>query len=132
MRAHARCLHFLQTFVFSNVSYSFSLFDTAGQEDYDRLRPISYPDTNVFLVCFSVISPDSIENVRSKYRVYICILVLNMACLYCIHTYNDTSTYVFKVSVIPEPSGCLRLSTTALASPFYWWALSQTAEVTRR
>ena len=52
------------------MSYSFSLFDTAGQEDYDRLRPISYPDTNVFLVCFSVISPDSIENVRSKYRVY--------------------------------------------------------------
>merc|ERR1712032_10898 len=49
------------------VAYSFSLFDTAGQEDYDRLRPISYPDTNVFLVCFSVVSPDSFTNVRAKW-----------------------------------------------------------------
>ena len=56
--------------VFSGVPYSFSLFDTAGQEDYDRLRPISYPDTNVFLVCFSVISPDSFENVRSGHSPF--------------------------------------------------------------
>ena len=44
-----------------------TLFDTAGQEDYDRLRPISYPDTNVFLVCFSVVRPTSFENVKEKW-----------------------------------------------------------------
>jgi GTPase SAR1 family protein len=38
----------------------------AGQEDYDRLRPLSYPDTNVLLICFSIDSPDSLENVPEK------------------------------------------------------------------
>ena len=47
--------------------YTLGLFDTAGQEDYDRLRPLSYPSTDVFLVCFSVISPPSFENVKEKW-----------------------------------------------------------------
>jgi len=45
-------------------SISVGLWDTAGQEDYDRLRPLSYPGTDVFLVCFSVVSPASFENRR--------------------------------------------------------------------
>lgn len=40
---------------------------SAGQEDYDRLRPLSYPQTDVFLVCFSVTSPASFENVKEKW-----------------------------------------------------------------
>eukprot|EP00494_Astrolonche_serrata_P022741 UN22998 len=43
------------------------LWDTAGQEDYDRLRPLSYPQTDVFLVCFSVISEPSFNNVQQKW-----------------------------------------------------------------
>jgi Ras-related C3 botulinum toxin substrate 1 len=44
------------------------LWDTAGQEDYDRLRPLSYPQTDVFLIAFSVVNPASYENVKQKWH----------------------------------------------------------------
>ncbi|KAG7142107.1 GTP-binding protein rhoA like [Verticillium longisporum] len=44
-----------------------ALWDTAGQEDYDRLRPLSYPDSHVILICFSIDSPDSLDNVQEKW-----------------------------------------------------------------
>ncbi|KAK5814821.1 P-loop containing nucleoside triphosphate hydrolase protein [Linnemannia elongata] len=44
-----------------------ALWDTAGQEDYDRLRPLSYPDSHVILICFAIDSPDSLENVQEKW-----------------------------------------------------------------
>ncbi|TCD63059.1 GTP-binding protein Rho1 [Steccherinum ochraceum] len=46
-----------------------ALWDTAGQEDYDRLRPLSYPDSHVILICFAVDSPDSLDNVQEKASV---------------------------------------------------------------
>jgi cell division control protein 42 len=55
------------TVMIGGEPYTLGLFDTAGQEDYDRLRPLSYPQTDVFLVCFSVVAPASFENVREKW-----------------------------------------------------------------
>ena len=46
---------------------SMGLWDTAGQEDYDRLRPLSYPDTDIFIVCYSIVNPSSYTNVKSKW-----------------------------------------------------------------
>lgn len=49
-----------------------NLWDTAGQEEYDRLRTLSYPQTNVFVICFSIASPPSYENVRHKWHPEVC------------------------------------------------------------
>lgn len=56
------------TVMIGGEPYTLGLFDTAGQEDYDRLRPLSYPQTDVFLVCFSVTAPASFENVKEKWQ----------------------------------------------------------------
>jgi len=45
-----------------------SLWDTAGQEDYDRLRPLSYPESDVVLMCFSLDAPQSLENLTEKWH----------------------------------------------------------------
>ncbi|KAJ2510084.1 GTP-binding protein Rho1 [Coemansia sp. RSA 1939] len=44
-----------------------SLWDTAGQEDYDRLRIMAYPGTNIVIVCFSVETIESLENTFEKW-----------------------------------------------------------------
>jgi GTPase SAR1 family protein len=46
-----------------------ALWKTPGQEDYDRLRPLSYPDSHAILICFCVDSPDSLTNVEDKVRL---------------------------------------------------------------
>jgi GTPase SAR1 family protein len=43
-----------------------ALWDTAGQEEYDRLRPLSYPETDVILIGFAIDYPVSLANVQDK------------------------------------------------------------------
>lgn len=43
------------------------LADTAGQDFLDPLRRLCYPDSDVFLLCFSVIKPDTFVAVREKW-----------------------------------------------------------------
>lgn len=45
-----------------------ALWDTAGQEEYDRLRPLSYPESDVILIVFSIDFPVSLANVQDKVR----------------------------------------------------------------
>jgi small GTP-binding protein len=47
-------------------SVQLALWDTAGQEDYERLRPLAYSKAHVLLIGFAVDTPDSLENVRHK------------------------------------------------------------------
>ena len=43
-----------------------ALWDTAGQEEYDRLRPLTYPGSHVILICYSIDIPDGLINVEEK------------------------------------------------------------------
>ncbi|KAH3759121.1 small GTP-binding protein domain [Pelomyxa schiedti] len=52
---------------FEEKAYNVRLWDTAGEEDYDRIRPCCYPGTDIFLLCFSLVYPPSFGNIRSKW-----------------------------------------------------------------
>eukprot|EP01091_Cochliopodium_minus_P006563 TRINITY_DN16514_c0_g1_i1.p1 TRINITY_DN16514_c0_g1~~TRINITY_DN16514_c0_g1_i1.p1 ORF type:complete len:204 (-),score=62.81 TRINITY_DN16514_c0_g1_i1:26-637(-) len=53
--------------MFQEKAVRLSLWDTQGNEDFDRLRPLTYPQTNVFVVCFSVIDPNTFEHAKTKW-----------------------------------------------------------------
>lgn len=47
------------------IHVELALWDTAGvRPDYDRLRPLSYPDSHVIMLCFDISSPDSFDNIQ--------------------------------------------------------------------
>ncbi|KAI3318279.1 Rho2 GTPase [Xylariaceae sp. AK1471] len=48
-------------------SVQLALWDTAGQEDYERLRPLAYAKAHVLLIGFSIDTPDSLDNVKHKW-----------------------------------------------------------------
>jgi len=53
--------------VVDGEAVNLGLWDTAGSDEYKQLRPLSYPGTDVFLICFSVHSVDSWKNVKNKW-----------------------------------------------------------------
>ena len=55
-------------YMYGSIYYTLALHDTAGNEGYDRLRPLSYSGAHVFLMCYSVVSRDAFENVTEKVR----------------------------------------------------------------
>jgi len=53
--------------VVDGKEYTLGLWDTSGQEEYERLRPLAYPQTDVIILTYSVVHPSSFENVRTKW-----------------------------------------------------------------
>ncbi|XP_043930490.1 rho-related GTP-binding protein RhoJ [Protopterus annectens] len=59
--------HYAVTVTVGGKQRLLGLYDTAGQEDYNQLRPLSYANTDVFLICFSVVNPASFHNVQEEW-----------------------------------------------------------------
>jgi len=57
----------LTPMVVDNINTNLYIWDTAGSDDYSRLRPLSYPNTNVFLLVFSLDNPSSLERIRTVF-----------------------------------------------------------------
>ncbi|KAK9884262.1 hypothetical protein WA026_005214 [Henosepilachna vigintioctopunctata] len=58
---------YITTVKLDDEEVRFALWDTAGEEDYDRLRPLSYPRTDLVIICFNVDNPISLQNIHLKW-----------------------------------------------------------------
>jgi len=47
--------------------HELTLWDTAGQEEFNRLRPLSYDKVNILVICFSYDNLASLENIETKW-----------------------------------------------------------------
>ncbi|EJU05585.1 hypothetical protein DACRYDRAFT_113661 [Dacryopinax primogenitus] len=59
--------NYVTTVPYEGKTVELALWDTAGQEEYDRLRPLSYPESDVILIVFAVDFPVSLANVQDKW-----------------------------------------------------------------
>ncbi|KAL0075520.1 small GTPase superfamily [Phycomyces blakesleeanus] len=59
--------NYIQELTIDGEDVVLSMWDTAGQEEFDRLRAHSYKDTHVIMLCFSIDNPDSLENIANRW-----------------------------------------------------------------
>ncbi|KAL5009041.1 hypothetical protein ScPMuIL_014622 [Solemya velum] len=55
------------TLAIEGKPYHISIFDTAGQEDFNKLRVLAYMKCDVFLICFSVAQPETLKSVQENW-----------------------------------------------------------------
>jgi Ras family protein A len=60
--------NYVGNYEYDKKHYEVAFWDTAGQEDYDRVRPLSYPDSHAVVICFGIDSPDTLDVVQEKVR----------------------------------------------------------------
>lgn len=63
------------------LTIELTIWDTEGDGHYDRLRPLSYPDSNIILICFAIDSPTSFSNVEEQvgpYQSFILLLLTRL------------------------------------------------------
>ena len=77
-------------------SVQLALWDTAGQEDYERLRPLAYSKAHVILIGFSIDTPDSLDNVKHK----VCSTAATRIHVHCLA--NSCSGWKKPMSAVPE------------------------------
>ena len=61
----------VESFLFNlgdkDTNCDLTIWDTRCQEDYNRLRPLGYPGTDIFLIMFALNDPPSLEHVITKW-----------------------------------------------------------------
>ena len=70
----------VSTLVVDGKALQLRLCDTAGQEDYDRLRPLSYDESSIVIITFSINSRTSFNNIRQKVSVLPLTIQLRIHC----------------------------------------------------
>lgn len=55
------------TYKVTNYKVHCTIWDTSGTSSYDTVRPLAYPETHVFILCFSISDPSTLENIITKW-----------------------------------------------------------------
>jgi Ras-related C3 botulinum toxin substrate 1 len=63
----ATCDNVDRNFMVEDVQVNLQLLNTASHPDYKKLRPLSYVDTDLFILCFSLVSPSSLEAIQKEW-----------------------------------------------------------------